>query len=88
MDKPLLFVEVYVNKWEKLFQGKYAERRRILSGLTLEQVSEMRFGRTHSLYAELWHTVLWQNILVKRDEALYEEVWKNGMLWPRTFSRE
>lgn len=72
-----------MNKWKKLFHGEYANRRRILSGLALEQVSEIRFGQTHSLYAELWHTVLWQNLLLKPDEARHEEMWEAGVRFPQ-----
>lgn len=71
-----------VKRWEHLFYGEYAERRRILAGLTLEQVVYVSGGQPHSLYAELWHTVLWQKILVTRDEELYEQTWQKGERYP------
>ncbi|WP_425147753.1 DinB family protein [Deinococcus sp.] len=71
-----------MNRWEHLFYGEFAERRKLLSGLTLEQVNHSPFIQAHSIFAELWHTVLWQNILVGRDEALYEQTWQRGERYP------
>ncbi len=65
-----------MNQWEHLFHGEYAERRRILSGLTLEQVSEVPALQGHSMFAELWHTVVWQNIV------LQNQPWQDGDLYP------
>ena len=71
-----------MNRWEHLFYGEFAERRRLLGGLTLEQVNHTAAGQPHSIFAELWHTALWQNILVNRDEALWEQTWQRGERYP------
>jgi uncharacterized damage-inducible protein DinB len=72
-----------MNRWEHLFYGEYAERKKILSGLTLEQVTAVPSGQSHSIFAELWHTVLWQKIIVTRDEDLYNKSWKEDNLYPK-----
>lgn len=40
--------------------GEYPKRARLLSGLTLEQVTQRPSGVTHSIYEELWHIVAYQ----------------------------
>jgi uncharacterized damage-inducible protein DinB len=72
-----------MNQWEHLFYGEYAERKKILSGLTLEQVTAVLSGQSHSIFAELWHTVLWQKIIITRDEDLYNKSWKEDNLYPK-----
>lgn len=63
-----------MNKWEHLFiNGEFAERKKILSGLTFEQANYKPSAQSHSIYEELWHTTRWQHIIVMRDKALYEE---------------
>lgn len=69
-------------RWEHLFHGEFAERRRILSGLTLEQVTARPSAQSHSIYDELWHAALWQTIMVSRDEELYERTWQAGLRYP------
>jgi uncharacterized damage-inducible protein DinB len=69
--------------WEHLFRGEFAERRSILSNLTLAQATALPCQATHSIYDELWHTVQWQRILVTRDEALYESSWQQGDGYPK-----
>ena len=44
--------------------GEYPERARLLSGLTLEQVTVVPPGATHSIYEELWHVVAYQESVV------------------------
>ncbi len=70
------------NRWEHLSHGEFADRRALLSGLTLEQVTARPSAQTHSIYDELWHAALWQTIMVDRDEALYEETWHAGRRYP------
>jgi hypothetical protein len=54
---------------EHLFlAGEFAERGRLLSGLTLEQVTLRPDGASHSIYEELWHTVAYQQSIVVPDE--------------------
>ena len=65
-----------MNQWEHLLQGEYAERSRILSGLTLEQVSAVPAEQGHSIFAELWHTALWQKIVLR------DQPWEEGDLHP------
>jgi uncharacterized damage-inducible protein DinB len=67
---------------EHLFYGEYAKRQKILSNLTLEQVTATPSKQLHSIFAELWHTVLWQRICVTRDENLFEQTWAQGDLYP------
>jgi uncharacterized damage-inducible protein DinB len=50
---------------EHLFlSGEFAERSRLLSGLTFEQVTLRPEGASHSIYDELWHLVLYQQSIV------------------------
>jgi uncharacterized damage-inducible protein DinB len=72
-----------MNQWEHLFYGEYAERKKILSNLTLEQVTAVSSGQSHSIFAELWHTVLWQKIIVTRDEVLHNQTWQQNDLYPK-----
>jgi uncharacterized damage-inducible protein DinB len=44
--------------------GEFAERARLLSGLTLEQVNLRPEGASHSIYDELWHLVGYQQSIV------------------------
>ncbi len=50
---------------EHLFvSGEFPERARLLSGLTLEQVTLRPDGASHSIYEELWHVVAYQHSVV------------------------
>ena len=50
--------------------GEFPERARLLSGLTLEQVTQRPNGASHSMYEELWHVVAYQqSILEPGDPA-------------------
>ncbi|HEX7175150.1 MAG TPA: DinB family protein [Pyrinomonadaceae bacterium] len=70
-----------MNKWKHLFvDGEFAARERILSGLTLEQVTRRLSPQSHTIYEELWHTTRWQNIVVNRDEE--DEAWQRGEVYP------
>ncbi len=54
-----------MNILEHLFlDGEFAERSRLLSGLTLEQVTLCPEGASHSIYEELWHVVAYQQTIV------------------------
>lgn len=68
------------NKWEHLFlKGEYGSRERILSNLTLEQVTELPPGMKHSIYDELWHTVKWQNFVIQEETNEDEyQTWEKG----------
>jgi uncharacterized damage-inducible protein DinB len=69
-----------LSNWRHLFvDGEYAQRERILSGLTLEQVTRKPSEQSHSIYEELWHAARWQTIIVTRDEAETSEM---GDLYP------
>lgn len=61
--------------------GEFADREKILAGLTLEQVNKAPQGVTHSIFAELWHLTRWQMIIAFRDEDLYHE-WERGEDFP------
>ena len=59
-----------MSQWERLFiDGEFMSRARLLSGLTVEQVSVRPPGLRHTIYQELWHTTKWQSIVVQCDEA-------------------
>lgn len=69
-----------MSHWEDLFiKGEFAERERIVSGLTLEQANYKPSEQSHSIYEELWHTTRWQEIIVMCDYELYQE-WKDKPL--------
>jgi hypothetical protein len=62
-------------RWKHLFiDGEFMSRARLLSGLTVEQVSVRPRGLAHSIYEELWHTTKWQSIVIKCDDAI-EAAW-------------
>ena len=64
--------------WEHLFiDGEFMSRARLLSGLTVEQVSVRPPGLAHSIYEELWHTTRWQSIVVQCDERA-TAAWMDG----------
>lgn len=44
--------------------GEFPQRTRLLSGLTLEQVTLCPDGATHSIYEELWHVVAYQESII------------------------
>ena len=51
---------------EHLFlSGEFPERARLLSGLTLEQVTLKPDGASHSIYEELWHVVAYQQSIIE-----------------------
>ena len=71
-----------MNKWKHLFvDGEFAARERILSGLTLAQVTHRPSPQSHTIYEELWHTTQWQNVVVNRDEEPHE-AWQRGEVYP------
>src|SRR6185369_6477935 len=45
--------------------GEFPERARLLSGLTLEQVTLRPEGASHSIYEELWHLVGYQQSIIQ-----------------------
>lgn len=54
------------NSLEHLFLvGEYAERGRLLSGLTLAQVTLRPQGMAHSIFDELWHLVGYQQSILE-----------------------
>lgn len=56
--------------WRHVFlDGEFAQRERLLSGLTLQQVISRPHGMPHSIYEELWHATAWQRIVVGRLEV-------------------
>lgn len=71
-----------MDNWKHLFvDGEYIARERLLSGLTAEQAARKPSESAHSIYEELWHANGWQQIVVMRDEKLYEE-WERGHVYP------
>ena len=68
--------------WSFLFlNGEFAPRAYILQGLTLQQVGVRPPGALHSIYEELWHTALWQQIVLERDAEAIKS-WENDDLFP------
>ncbi len=68
--------------WNYLFlNGEFAPRTYILEGLTLEQVGARPTGALHSIYEELWHTVIWQRIVLEQDETAIER-WEEDVRFP------
>lgn len=62
-----------MNTWEHLFlTGEFPARAHLLSGLTLEQVTIVPAGASHSIYEELWHAAGYQRIIVERAQATGE----------------
>ena len=45
--------------------GEFPARARLLSGLTLEQVTLCPDGASHSIYEELWHVVAYQQSVIE-----------------------
>lgn len=52
--------------------GEFPERARLLSGLTLEQVTRRPDGASHSIYEELWHVVAYQQSIVAPGDPVGE----------------
>lgn len=52
--------------------GEFPARARLLSGLTLEQVTLSADGASHSIYEELWHVVAYQQSIVEPGEPTRE----------------
>lgn len=67
-----------MGQWEHLFvDGEFISRARLLSSLTVEQVSMRPPGLPHTIYEELWHTTKWQSIVVQCDDRT-EAAWIDG----------
>lgn len=63
---------------EHLFlTGEFPVRARLLSGLTLEQVTQCPDGASHSIYEELWHVVAYQQSIIEPGEPTLD-------VYPRT----
>src|ERR1044072_6515217 len=45
--------------------GEFPARAHLLSGLTLEQVTQRPDGASHSIYDELWHAVGYQQSIIE-----------------------
>jgi uncharacterized damage-inducible protein DinB len=74
------------NKWEHLIlKGEYAERKKLLSGLTAEEVNKKPVPGMHSIYEELWHTERWQHIVIDNDREL-DKKWQQDLseIFPKT----
>jgi hypothetical protein len=52
--------------------GEFPERTRLLSGLTLEQVTLCPNGVSHSIYEELWHVVAYQQSIIEPGDPAGE----------------
>jgi hypothetical protein len=72
-----------MGQWEHLFMdGEFMPRARLLSGLTVEQVSVRPPGFPHTIYEELWHTTKWQSIVVRCDEPAAAAYVDEGQQFP------
>ena len=57
-----------MDEWGHLFlTGEFPPRAKLLSGLTLEQVTLRPEGASHSIYEELWHAAGYQRSIVKSE---------------------
>ena len=62
-----------MSNWEHLFlTGEFPRRAELLSGLTLEQVTQRPDGASHSIYEELWHAAGYQRSILERDQTVDE----------------
>ena len=52
--------------------GEFSERARLLSGLTLEQVTLRPAGASHSIYEELWHAAGYQQSIIEPGDPAGE----------------
>ena len=52
--------------------GEFPERAHLLSGLTLEQVTQCPDGASHSIYEELWHVVGYQQSILEASDPAGE----------------
>src|SRR5215475_5882011 len=50
--------------------GEFPERARLLSGLTLEQVTLCPDGASHSIYDQLWHAVGYQQSIIQPGDPV------------------
>ncbi len=70
------------SKWEHfILKGEFPERKKIISGLTVEQVNQKPVEGMHSIYEELWHTTRWANIVVNQDTEA-DKKFKAGGVFP------
>lgn len=68
--------------WSFLFlDGEFAPRPYILQGLTPEQAGVRPAGASHSIYQELWHTALWQRVVLEQDAEAIQH-WEQEELFP------
>jgi hypothetical protein len=61
--------------------GEFPERTRLLSGLTLEQVTLRPDGASHSIYEELWHAVAYQQSVIRPGDP-------TGDVYPNTTPKQ
>jgi hypothetical protein len=72
------------DKWEHLIlKGEYAEREKILSGLTLDEINARPSEKMHSIFDELWHITKWQSFVVNNDHDAYEKWISSGKQFPQ-----
>lgn len=78
-----------MDQWEHLFiDGEFISRARLLSGLTVEQVSMRPSGLPHTIYEELWHTTKWQSIVVQCDDRAAAASIDEGQDFPSEAPRD
>ncbi|MFC1572550.1 DinB family protein [Candidatus Eisenbacteria bacterium] len=71
-----------MSNWKHiLLEGEYPERARILDGLTSEQIGQRPPGAHRSIYEELWHLKTWQDVVLAKDNDLYE-AWMKSTRYP------
>src|SRR5688500_14302084 len=72
-----------MDQWRHLFiDGEFMPRARLLSGLTVEQVSIRPPGLPHTIYAALWHTAKWQSLVVQWDDPASAASIDGGQQFP------
>lgn len=75
-------INISINNWRHLFSdGEYPSRKELLSGLTLEQVTTVPGGMSHSVHGELWHLTKWQDAVISNDKDKFNS-WEEGHRFP------
>ena len=72
------------DKWKHLIlTGEFAERKKILSGLTAEEANKKPAQDMHSIYEELWHANGWMQIVINQDSET-DKIWQAGEVYPKS----
>jgi uncharacterized damage-inducible protein DinB len=77
------------NKWEHfILRGEFPIRKKIIQGLTAEQVNQKPVDGMHSIYEELWHITRWAHIVINQDAEAEKEFKGDGVFPKEPATRE